>query len=242
MNTSNKETALHSAVKESILTLIKNGEYLPHTKLPTEAAFCQEFGVSRTTVRTALQQLTVEGYVYRVQGRGTFVAENKVKQVLTSTVENFSDQVMMQGKDPSTKVLSLTVIEADEFLAGLFDLNIGDPVNKLLRVRYVDNVPLQYEAAFLPWFKTPGLDVAACETSLFRLLDTQFGLAVKTTVEHLELALADETLADILEVEIGSPCFSLETRTYMEDGNIIEYSRTHFRGDRAHFVIERNYR
>lgn len=241
LKTTNKVTALHSAVKESIVQMIKNGDYQPNTKLPTEAEFCKSFEVSRTTVRTALQQLTVEGYVYRIQGKGTFVSENKVRQTLTSTVENFSDQVMMQGKNPSTKVLGLTVIEANASLAKRFDLDIGDPINKLVRVRYVDSVPLQYEVAYLPWHKTPGLDMKACETSLFRLLKNQFNLKVLKTIEHLELALADESIAEKLEIPNGSPCFSLETHTYEADQSVIEYSKTYFRGDRSHFVIERNY-
>lgn len=103
METVNKDGALHSIIKDSIIDLIKNGEYKPNTKLPTEAEFCETYKVSRTTVRTALQQLTVEGYIYRVQGRGTFVSENKVRQFLTSTVEQFSEQITMQGKTPPLK-------------------------------------------------------------------------------------------------------------------------------------------
>ncbi|MFJ7746368.1 GntR family transcriptional regulator [Peribacillus sp. NPDC097295] len=241
LKTKNKVTALHSAVKESIVHMIKNGDYQPNTKLPTEAEFCNSYDVSRTTVRTALQQLTMEGYVYRIQGKGTFVSENKVRQTLTSTVENFSDQVMMQGKNPSTKVFSLTVIEADASLAKRFNLQIGDPVNKLVRVRYVDDVPLQYEVAYLPWHRTPGLDMKACETSLFRLLKHQFNIKILKTIEHLELALADEYIAEKLDITNDSPCFSLETHTYETDQSVIEYSKTYFRGDRANFVIERNY-
>ncbi len=69
VETMNKEAALHSIVEESIIDLIKNGEYQTNTKLLTEAEFCKYIGVSRTTVRTALQQLNVEGYIYRVQGK-----------------------------------------------------------------------------------------------------------------------------------------------------------------------------
>lgn len=157
VETMNKEAALHSIVKESIIDLIKNGEYQTNTKLPTEAEFCKIYGVSRTTVRTALQQLNVEGYIYRVQGKGTFVSENKVKQFLTSTVEKFSEQVTMQGKNPSTKVISLKVIEANATLAKLFKQNIGDPVNKLERIRYVNDIPFNMKSPFSLGIKHLGL-------------------------------------------------------------------------------------
>lgn len=241
MEISREGNALHLKVKESIIQLIKSGEYKPNTQLPTEAEFCKKYNVSRTTVRTALQQLAVEGYVYRKQGKGTFVSNNKVKQILTTTVEQFSEQVAMQGKKPAIKVLSLEVIQADPFLAEAFDINENDPVNKLVRIRYVNEEPLQYEIAFLPWNKTPGLNKEACETSLYKFLESHFHLKVKKTVEHLELILADQTISNQLNIGVGSPCFSLETHAYLEDGTAIEYSKTIYRGDLVNFVIERNY-
>lgn len=241
INTSNKEAVLHNVIKESIIEMIKDSNYPPSTKLPTEAEFCKLFGVSRTTVRTALQQLAIEGYVHRIQGKGTFVSENKISQHLTATVGSFSEQVTLQGKNPSIKVICLTVIEADKKLADLFKLNIGDPVNKLVRIRYVDDIPLQYEIAYLPWFKTPGLDIKACEKSLFHLLNKQYKIKIRKTIEELELTLADDIVAAHLAIKSGSPCFLLETRTYEADQSIIEHSKTYFRGDRAHFVIEREY-
>ncbi|UOY91008.1 GntR family transcriptional regulator [Ectobacillus sp. JY-23] len=233
--------ALHSKVKDAIIHLIKKGEYAPHTQLPTEAEFCDTFNVSRTTVRTALQQLTVEGYVYRVQGRGTFVSENKIKQTLTATSGDFNQQVSLQGRSPSIHVLSLEVIPADSVLEKHLYIKEGDPVNKLERVRYADGTPLQYEIAYLPWHKTPGLNQAECEKSLYKLLDTQFGLKIKRTVEHMELFMADEDIAEKLDIPVDAPCFYIETFAYLEDESIIEYSKTFFRGDKANFVIERTY-
>ncbi|WP_078411885.1 GntR family transcriptional regulator [Priestia abyssalis] len=233
--------SLHSKVKEEIIRLIKEEEYKPNTLLPTEAEFCEKFGVSRTTIRTALQQLSTEGYIYREQGRGTFVSDSKVKQTLSTTDVKFGEQLMTQGKKPLIKVLSLQVVPADEFLAGLFQLKEGDPINRLERIRYADEEPLQYETAYLPWYKTPGLDREECEKSLYKLLDVQFGLIIKKTVEQLELFLADEVIADKLSISVNTPCFLMETYAYLEDGTPIEYSKAVFRGDRANFVIERNY-
>lgn len=233
--------SLHSKVKEEIIRLITEKKYKPNTLLPTEAEFCEKFGVSRTTIRTALQQLSTEGYIYREQGRGTFVSDSKVKQTLSTTDVKFSEQLMTQGKKPLIKVLSLQVVSADEFLANLFQLKEGDPVNRLERIRYADEEPLQYEIAYLPWFKTPGLDREECEKSLYKLLEVQFRLTIKKTVEQLELILADEAIADTLNILVNTPCFSMETYAYLEDGVPIEYSKAVFRGDRANFVIERNY-
>jgi GntR family transcriptional regulator len=233
--------ALHHKVKEAIIQLINEGEYKPNSQLPTEAEFCDKYGVSRTTVRTALQQLTTEGYVYRKRGSGTFVSANKVKQILTTTVEHFSKQIAMQGKKPQIKVLHLEVIPADEFLSEQLNISEGEPVNMLERLRFVDENPIQYEIAYLPWYKTPALNREACEKSLYRFLEEQYGLKISKTVENLELFLADHEAAENLQINIGEPCFSLDTLAYLSDNSIIEYSKTIYRGDLAHFVIERNY-
>ncbi|MCM2532245.1 GntR family transcriptional regulator [Neobacillus pocheonensis] len=233
--------ALHLRVKEAIIQLINEGEYKPNSQLPTEAEFCEKYGVSRTTVRTALQQLTTEGYVYRKRGSGTFVSTNKVKQILTSTVEHFTKQITMQGKNPLIKVLQLEVIPADEYISEQLKIREGDPVNMLERVRFVNEEPIQYEIAYLPWFKTPALNREDCEKSLYKLLEIQFGLKIKKTIETLELFIADHEAADKLKISIDDPCFELDTLAYLGDGTIIEYSKTIYRGDMAHFVIERNY-
>jgi GntR family transcriptional regulator len=233
--------ALHIRVKESIIQLIKEGEYPPDSQLPTEAEFCEKYGVSRTTVRTALQQLTAEGYVYRKRGSGTFVSSNKVKQVLTTTIERFSDQISMQGKKPAIKVINLEVVPADDYLMNLLKLNEGEPVNMLERIRYVNDEPIQYEIAYLPWYKTPAINKEGCEESLYKLLQTQYSLHISKTIENLELYFPDEEVARKLQIPIGNPCFALDTHAYLEDGTIIEYSKTIFRGDLTHFIIERNY-
>jgi GntR family transcriptional regulator len=233
--------ALHQQVKDAIIQLINVGEYKPHSQLPTEAEFCEKYGVSRTTVRTALQQLSMEGYLYRKRGSGTFVSANKVKQILTTTLKHFTEQITMQGKKPTIKVLDLEVIPADEYLSDLLKIDEGEPVNMLERVRYVNDDPIQYEIAYLPWYKTPGLNKLACEKSLYELLATQFQLKISKTVETLELFITDSVTAEKLQINIGDPCFMLDTLAYLSDGTIIEYSKTIYRGDLAHFVIERNY-
>ncbi|OXS54372.1 GntR family transcriptional regulator [Bacillus sp. V-88] len=241
MKDTQEPKALHSHVKEKIIEMIKNKEYEPNSKLPTEAEFCDTFNVSRTTIRTALQQLTLEGYVYREQGRGTFVAEEKVSQILSSTIDNYTEQLRLQGKKPKIKVLSLNVIPAESAVEKTLELKNGDPVNRLERVRYSDGLPLQYEVAYLPWYKTPGLDKDECEKSLYKLLETQFELNIKKTVESIELFLADERVSEKLEVPEGTPCFMIETTAFLEDGSVIEFSKAVFRGDKASFLVERTY-
>ncbi|CAM4179901.1 GntR family transcriptional regulator [Lederbergia lenta] len=241
MEFSNDTQALHIRVKEEIIKMIKEEQYKPNTILPTEAEFCRLFKVSRTTVRTALQQLTVEGYIYREQGRGTFVADSKIKQTLSNTEVRFREQLMTQGKKASIRVVSLEVVPGSILHSKIFGINEGDPVNRLERIRYANEDPLQYEIAYIPWFKAPGLNEEKCSNSLYKLLEVQFDLKIKRTVEHIELVMADSFLSEQLNIPVDTPCFSIETSAYLEDGSQIEYSKAVFRGDRANFEIERLY-
>ncbi|SHE69349.1 transcriptional regulator, GntR family [Seinonella peptonophila] len=231
--------ALYSEVKDRMIELIRHKP--PHSKLPTEAEFCERFAVSRTTIRTALQELALEGYVYKQQGKGTFVANHKVDQILTSTVESFQDQLLLQGKQPNIRVVQLEVVPANEKIAGILNVKVGEPVNRLERLRYANEEPLQYEVAYLPWSSTPGLQREGCEQSLYRLLDHQFSLKIHRTVEQIELIHANHLIASQLSILQNDPCFYLETIAYLADDQPIEYSETVFRGDRARFVVERNY-
>src|SRR5699024_8987768 len=93
-----KKPIIACLYKEELLNRIKANEFKKGEKIPTEFDLCKDFNVSRTTVRTALNQLTVEGYLVRKQGKGTFVADPKVKQTLSHRMNRYSEQVAVQGK------------------------------------------------------------------------------------------------------------------------------------------------
>lgn len=234
-------SSMHQQIKENIIQKIESGDYEPQSKLPTEAAFCDAFGVSRTTVRAALQQLTQEGYVIRRQGQGTFVAEPKIRTDLSQTITSFNEQVASQGKKPTIKILSLQVIPANEQLAEILKTDQDAPVHKLTRVRYVDDKPLQFETAYLPWPIAPGLNEEQCSTSLYASLRTHYQIHIARTDEHLQLAEMDSEVATLLHSDEQTPCFFLETIAYLQDGTIAEFSQTYFHGERASFQIERVY-
>lgn len=232
---------LYSIVKDKILEMIKSGKYRVGEQLPTETELCKQFNVSRTTVRLALQQLVLEGRIYRIQGKGTFVSKPKIRQTFTSSDKGFAEQMIDQGLRPESKVFELQVIPATPALAEALQIQENDPVNKLARVRYADSEPLQYEISYIPWKFTPGLVNEDCGGSLFQLLRIKFQLIVHRTVEFVEPILADECISGYLNISDGAPAFFVETTTYTTEDVPIEYSQAYFRGDRSKFVIERNY-
>lgn len=236
-----KNQSLHAYIKEELLTRIKADEYKKGEKIPTELDLCKDFNVSRTTVRTALNQLTLEGYLVRQQGKGTFVADKKVRQTLSNTVERYSDQVEVQGKKAEVTLLSIRVVPATEILQQSLPVEVNDPIQRVERVRKANGEPTQYEIAYIPWDIAPGITKSQVETSLYGALKKEFNVHIAKTIEHIEITLADERLCSHLNCEPGLPCFYIETIAEDENGKKVEYSRSYFRGDKTNFMIERNY-
>ncbi|SHN34811.1 GntR family transcriptional regulator [Gracilibacillus kekensis] len=236
-----KKQSLHTHIKNELLSRIKNSTFQKGEKIPTELELCKEFDVSRTTVRAALNQLTLEGYLERVQGRGTFVADKKVSQTLSQTVKRYIDQIEVQGKIAEIILINLSVIPATTSLQAALNVPLNDPIQKIERVRKANNSPTQYEISYIPWNVAPGITKEQAETSLYKALKNDFHVSIAKTTEHIEIALSDETTSYYLNSEIGLPCFYIETVADNNDGDKIEYSQSYFRGDKTNFVIERYY-
>lgn len=236
-----KKQALHAYVKEEILKKIKSEEYKVGERIPTEHELCNTFNTSRTTIRTALNQLKLEGYLTRLQGNGTFVADKKVQQTLTNIVEHFTDQLKVQGKIPEITLISLNVVPADDVLQQALPIDINDPVQRIERVRKANGQPTQYEISFIPWNIAPGITQHHAETSIYQALKKDYGIHLGKTTQHIEITLADERISSYLQCNHGLPCFYIETVAEDDNGNKVEYSRSYFRGDKTNFVIERNY-
>ncbi|RXZ78369.1 GntR family transcriptional regulator [Paenibacillaceae bacterium] len=231
--------ALYFRVKENLLALIKSGVYTLGDKLPTESELCQEYEVSRTTIRQALQQLEIEGYIQRVQGKGTFVSKPKIREPITRNIRTFVEQMKDLGLSAHSKVLELIVIPADNTLAETLHIEEKDPVIKLIRLRYAEDEPLQYVTSYLPWRVAPGLVNEDCSGSLFDLLKSKYDVKIYRSVEAIEPILIEESISYLLEVPAGSPAFSLKSLTYNSEEQPIEYSYGIVRGDRFKFTMER---
>lgn len=236
-----KNQSLHAYIKEELLNRIKANKYKKGEQIPTELELCKDFNVSRTTVRTALNQLTLEGYLVRQQGKGTYVADQKVRQTLSHTVKRYSDQIAVQGKKAEIALIAITVVPANDILKQSLDVAINDPVQRIERVRKANGEPTQYEIAYIPWDVAPGITKEHAETSLYASLKDVFNTPIAKTTEHVEITLADERTSFYLTCDEGSPCFYIETIAEDEKGKKIEFSRSYFRGDKTNFVIERNY-
>ncbi|MBC6447129.1 GntR family transcriptional regulator [Actinokineospora xionganensis] len=211
----------------------------PGSPIPTERSLATEFDVSRTTVRQALAELTVEGRLLRVQGKGTFAAEPKVAQRLQ--LSSYTEDMRAQGREPSSKLLEVSEIAAEADLARLLDIRAGAKVLRLYRLRLADGEPMAIESTHLPLGRFRGLRrYVADGGSLYQVLRERFGVEMGHAEETIETALAGPHEADLLGADVGMPMLLLSRHSFDTDEQPVEWVRSIYRGDRYKFVATLN--
>jgi GntR family transcriptional regulator len=198
----------------------------------------ERYGVSRSTLRAALDALESVGAVRRVPGRsgGTFVAERKVERDLTS-LASLPSYLRRQGFESGARVLSTTTAEADAETAEALAIPIGSVVFEIMRIRLADGEPISYERARFPAAQFPGLLDHPLGGSLYALLESVYGVVPDEAEERIEIVSASATAARVLGVRRSAPVVSIARVTVDAEGQPFELSHDLFRADRVRIVV-----
>jgi GntR family transcriptional regulator len=225
-------------LEEELAEQIDTGELSAGDQIPTERELAEATGVSRMTVRAALGRLEQRGLIIRRQGRGTFVAEPKLRQD-GSHLRGFFEGSIGQGVFPVSRVVEKAQIVATRHLANELSLRLGENVYKVVRVRAANGSPVVLETSFFPARIVPGLldrDLAA--SSIYRLMDRHHDARPVRARQSLEPIVAGEAESQLLEVPIGSPLMLVERTAWDRHDRAVEHARDLYRGDRSRFVTE----
>jgi GntR family transcriptional regulator len=203
----------------------------PGASLPSERDLAERYGVARMTVRTEVDRLVAEGRVYRVHGRGTFVAAPRVTQAMT--LSSFSEDMRERGLAPGSQILACHVVLATSEVAGRLQLPDGARVIRIHRVRTADGEPMAVEEAFLPAERFAGLDQADLEHgSLFELLEDRWKVRLAAGEQRVVAVSFDPMQAHLLGVEPGDPGLLFDTTGRDGTGAVVYTAWTWYRGDR----------
>jgi GntR family transcriptional regulator len=209
--------------------------------IPSERQLSAELGVSRLTLRAALDDLVRDGSLVRRRGSGTFVGQPKIAQELTMT--SFSEDMRRRGMRPGSRTLSLTTTTAGAYLGRCLHVSPSEPIVVAKRLRLADGETMAIETLHVPAAMVPGLTPKDLEeTSFYELLSQRYAIEIAGGVQTIEPTVTNEEESDALGVPLHSPAFQFERTTRSDSGVIVEFVRSIYRGDRYRLVTELNRR
>lgn len=232
--TSANGTAKHEELRRSLAEMIDDG-LDAHQSLPSERELMQRFGVSRMTVRRAIERLAQEGRVYRVQGAGTFVSDPAtISKSLRLT--SFSEDIRERRMEPDSTLLTIARAAADMACARDLFVEPGTPLVHISRLRTADGEPMCLENAWLPEALVPGLLDQGEPDSLYQWLE-QAGASPQTADQTIRATVLDSDQASLLAVPPHFPALEVQRVTRDARGRAVERAISLYRADRYDFRV-----
>jgi GntR family transcriptional regulator len=202
----------------------------PGSPLPSERLLAERYGLARMTVRTEVDRLVAEGAIYRLHGRGTFVAEPRVAQAVLFS--SFTEDMRARGMKPGSIVRSQELIEATALLASRLQIAPQAPVALIERVRTADGTPMALERAHVPADRFPGVEEADfANGSLFEVLG-RYGVELRDAEQRVVAVAIRAAEAELLDVNEGDPGLLFRTVAGDAGGTPAYYATSLYRGDR----------
>jgi len=225
-------------LKEILEKRIQSGEFQPGDKFPTDDELCQEYGLSRGTVRRAVEMLIGSGQLRREQGRGTFLNSPKQSPVFFR-LANFDEEMKLRGWTPSTSLVSRRAFPAGTEVAKQLQIPVGEKTIEIIRLRMADEKPIAYETRYLSYKTCPQLLEEDLENqSIHSLLIDKYTIPLVRACYTIEARVLSQKEAKFLQVETGSAGFAIERVTYTTDDKPVTWYRTVYRGDVYRFSAE----
>ncbi|CAN5155527.1 GntR family transcriptional regulator [soil metagenome] len=231
---------LWSQVKASIQAMIAAAGLGEHARLPTEQELCEQFRVSRTVVREALNQLVFERRIYKIQGKGAFVAGPREDQDFFGSTVSFSGELHEKHRVVTRRILLQRLAAPEERIQRMLRMSRDEQAVELDRVLSVDGVPRIRVRTFLRAARVPGLEqIPLHNRSLYDTLSRQYGIVLTEADRWVEAIVAEGSDAEHLGVPDGTPLLAIESCSYA-GGEPVEHYAAHYRTDQArlHFKVK----
>lgn len=210
-------------IEADLLEQITRGCYRIGECIPSEQALCAQYGVSRVTIRKALQQLTDQGLLTRTPGVGTRVARRPITSKLPG-LAGFAEEMRAQGLTPRTEVTHFCLQAADAQTAQRLGVAEGAPVYYFRRSQYADNVLMLLESTHMSAEAFPGISLQVLQTGKYRYVEKRLGLKIAGHHHIITPILADASLARQLDLPTGTPLLKDENTTFLEDGRVLDFT------------------
>ena len=229
-----KEISPKRKMLENILHMINTTTNVDEP-LPSERKLCEDFGVSRTTVRAAIQELIARNELISKPGRGTFI-NTSILKVNLEALDSTTEKIRGAGKVVRSKILKSNVIEANKDLALTFSVSLGDKLFELKRIRFMDDEPFSLDTTYLNVNKFPGIEaIDFTDDSLFRVLKDVYRVNLNHGEETFEISYANYEESLHLRIEEGKPVIVLEGKVFDKEDKLVEISKQIIRADKIKY-------
>ena len=229
---------LYDQVERNLRDLIVNGHLKPGEVMPGEWDLADLYGVSRLTVRRALDELVRQSWLEKKHGVGTFVRQPSMASIAAGKL-SFTEQMRSIGREPSSKFISQRVTAATEKIARALHIQEGDPILEITRVRMADNVPILLETACLSTARFPKLADHdwSLDESLYKVLCDEYGVNISAMDHTIKPVTLTETEARYLKAQVGIPALLSQIIALTPGGEPVEYAWSVSNGDKSEFYF-----
>jgi DNA-binding GntR family transcriptional regulator len=223
---------IYIQAKNWIRGKIASGEWKAKEKLPSESDLAATLGISRGTIKQAIKQLITEGILVQIHGKGTFVVGEQMEYPLAERLISIAETMIESHKDFTTRLLGLETSPADQTVSRFLELDPSGQVYHLKRLRFIEDTPVVFLENFLPKQLFPGFEQNNFEEkTLFSIIEDRYKLRISWGKRSFLGKGADEKIAEMLQIDKGTPITFLEQTIYTEDNVPIEYSKVWLRND-----------
>lgn len=234
----NKDSSI--PVYHQIYTLIKdsidNSYYKEDSKLPPERELAEQFGVTRVTVRRAIDKLVKKGYIKRERGAGNFICKKDINYTI-SRESSFTNNLIQVGLNPDTKVFGIKEIDPSSFIKQKLNIENGK-VWEVLRTRYADNSIISLTKSYIPVSIAPNLKKEVFEHSVIHDIFREcYKITPVKNYSIVEILLSGELEKKYMDLDLGTPMLNLSSVVKNPAGIAIEYCTTNFRSDLIQFKV-----
>ena len=230
-------TPIYLQIAESIGSLLASGALPPGYVLPPERVLCEQFGISRMTLRQAMSLLDREGLIDSRRGIGTVVRNSRLRKQ-QQELRSFSEEIRERGGRPESRLISLGLATPAASVREFFGLREDQKIYEIQRVRLNDGEPLALELARIPERLCPGLErFDLAKASLYQILEQSYGLRLQTCVEEISAEIPSSQHRKLLNLPTLTAVLVVDRKTYTDVGRPLEFTHSVYRGDRYSSIV-----
>ncbi|MGL6106884.1 GntR family transcriptional regulator [Romboutsia sp.] len=220
---------MYKIIENNVKELINSGELKEGDMIPSENELCDQFNVTRMTVRSALSNLVKDGYIARRRGIGSIVLANKIYDNI-SAISGFTREMNSKGLEVSNIVVSLEVVQADKELSEKLNIEIGENVWEAKRIRLASGARISYMITYMPLVMFPNLNKDHCAGSLYSFVEEVCGMKIAISEREVESIISDAELEEMLALENQEPLLYIKQVCKLQNSQIFEHSHTYHYG------------